>query len=44
LIKVWIMGLLVFHLKGIINILPIISIFAFSLRFLYNKSFSQNNY
>jgi hypothetical protein len=40
LIKVWIMGLLVFHLSGIIHILPVISLFAFSLRILYNRSFS----
>jgi hypothetical protein len=44
LVKVWIMGLFVFHLTGVINILPVISVFAFFLRFLYNRSFAQNKY
>jgi hypothetical protein len=44
LIKVWVIGFFVFHLNGIIHILPLISSLAFLLRFLYNRSLIQNNY
>jgi hypothetical protein len=38
LIKIWAMGFFVLHLDGIIHILPFIAVFAFTLRFLYNKT------
>jgi len=42
LIKIWIVGFFVFHFTGIIHLLPVISSFAFLLRFFYNRLLAQN--
>ncbi len=41
LIKVWALGFFAFHFSGIIHILPAIALFAFVIRFLYNKTLTQ---
>lgn len=38
LIKLWVMGFFILHFDGIIHLLPLIAVFAFALRFLYNRS------